>query len=48
MPGFLLRSNDELKENFQNKNYIKIIVNNDKFEYFGIDELDIKNVSKGL
>ena len=35
-----IKSNDELKKSFQNKNYIKIIVDNDKFEYVGIDELD--------
>ena len=35
-----IKSNDELKKDFQNKNYIKVIVNNDKFEYIGIDELE--------
>jgi hypothetical protein len=35
-----IKANDELKKDFQNKKYIKVIVNNDKFEYFGIDELE--------
>ena len=35
-----IKANEELKKEFQNKKYIKVIVNNDKFEYLGIDELD--------
>lgn len=35
-----IKANDELKKEYQNKKYIKVIVNNDKFEFAGIDELN--------
>lgn len=35
-----IKANAELMKEYGNKNYIKIIVSGDKFEYLGIDEME--------
>ena len=34
-----IKTDEDFKKDFQNKNYIKVIVNNDIYEYLGVDEL---------
>lgn len=35
-----IKASDELMKEYENKKFIKIIVDGDKFEYIGIDELE--------
>jgi hypothetical protein len=35
-----IKSNAEIMKDYENKKYIKVVVDGDKFEFLGIDELD--------